>query len=218
MIRRALTALERVIWPRGFQCLCCDERAEKGLLCNTCRTQLNVLRICDQAGDVRCIWPYAGCAKQLVTGLKFNCMEDCADVIADEMVQEAKGMMLPPDTIVTWVTMPDIRRRERGIDHGRVLCEAVACRLGLPSRQLLLRARRTHTQRGLDAQKRQQNVAGAFECLEKLSTSVLLIDDVFTTGATVRACAEVLQKSGASRVYVMTATRVGDYSDVVERG
>lgn len=209
MIRRLLSVVEEIIWPRGFQCLCCESRAEGGLLCDVCEQQLKVLRLRGQSGDVRSVWPYAECAKSLVTRLKYDCMADCAEVMAAEMALEALDMHLPPDTVLTWVTMPKVRRRVRGIDHGHTLCEAVAEKLGLSARELLIRGRRTHTQRGLTAQQRQSNISGAMLCREKLSFPVLLIDDVLTTGATAQACRTALEQAGATHVYVLTATRVG---------
>ena len=209
MIRKLISMVEDMIWPRGFHCLCCESRAEGGLLCDVCEMQLKMLRLRGQSGDIRSAWPYAECAKTLVTALKYDCMADCAEVMAEAMAEEAMDMHLPPDTVLTWVTMPDNRRRVRGIDHGRTLCEALAAKLGMPARELLVRSRKTHTQRGLTAQQRQRNITGAMSCREKLSFPVLLIDDVLTTGATAQACRAALEAAGATHVYVLTATRAG---------
>lgn len=205
-----LSVLADVFWPRGVKCLCCDTLSNGEALCPTCRKALHVMRLAsDDAGDdrVRNVFRHDGVAKALVLRLKFDCLSDAAAVLAQDMVEEMRRMNLPSDVVLTWVTMPDRRRRERGIDHGRMLCEEVGRLSGLPVRQLLRRTGRIHTQRGLGREARLRNLSGTFECKERLSTPVLLIDDVMTTGATVSACAEVLMAAGAPCVYALTATR-----------
>lgn len=207
-IRRAADCVAAVIWPRGVKCLCCDEPPEGGFLCADCASELERLRLHGQAGDVRSVWAYRGSAKRLVLGLKLDCMEDCAAVLARGMADAICDMCLPPETVLTWVTMPEKRRRVRGIDHGRVLCEAIAEKTGLPVRQLLVRTRRVRTQRGLSGDKRRRNLTGSFRCDGPVHAPVLLIDDVLTTGATTETCRQALREAGAPCVFILTATCV----------
>lgn len=207
-----LRALEEILWPRGVKCLCCDEPSEGALLCPTCRKGLEAMRLSGGEAEgtfVRSVFRYDGVPRALVQLLKYECLEDAASVLAEAMAETMKTMDLPPETVLTWVTMPEQRRRTRGIDHGRALCEAISRASGFPVRRLLMRARKVHTQRGLSREERMRNLSGSFLCDGKLLGPVLLIDDVMTTGATASACAEVLQAAGASQVYVLTATRVG---------
>ena len=98
----------------------------------------------------------------------------------------------------------------RGIDHGRLLAEHVAARLGLPCRALLERTGhgRGHTQRGLGRAARLRNLQGAFRCAGDIPPHVLLVDDVRTTGSTLRVCTACLREGGARRVETLTACRV----------
>ncbi len=204
--------LMEAFWPRGMACLCCGEASSGALLCEDCQRELDTLRLPD---DAAAVWQYEGCARQLVIGLKHRCMADCAEVLAEGMAGRIRLMDLPPDTVLTWVTMPDKRRRERGIDHGRTLCEAAAVRLHLPARQMLTRTRSIHTQQGLNRAERLANLSGTFRCEGPIATPVLLIDDVTTTGATLQACSEALRRAGCPAVYVMTATMAGAFIDQI---
>lgn len=208
---RLLRWLEDLFWPRRMGCLCCDDLTGGAWLCPTCEKALQAMRLSEEdAGmeDVRSVYRYDGNARQLVVLLKDRCMADAAHVLAQGMAEAIGEMNLPKDTVFTWVTMPEVRRRMRGIDHGKTLCEAVSAKTGFPCRKLLVRRSNAHTQRGLNREARLQNIADSIRCEEKISTPVLLIDDVLTTGATVSVCSEALRAAGASRVYALTATKV----------
>ena len=207
-ISNLFARIEEVLWPRGVICLACSERSRGEYLCPECREALNAARIGDSDGSAQSIWRYEGVAKKLVHTLKFNCVEDAATVLAQEISSHVKRMNLPQDTVFTWVTMPVKRYRERGIDHGRTLCENAAQIAGFSSRQLLVRTRRVKRQLGLSREERIKNLQNAFSCVEDVPQSVLLIDDVMTTGATTAVCVQALKDAGAKQVYVLTATKV----------
>lgn len=203
---KLFSAVEELIWPRGFQCLCCEKQSYGESLCADCRKSLEDLRLKDLNGDIRSAWKYAGCAKHLVSSLKFSCSADCAQVLAAGIADVISHMRLPADTTLTWVTMPEQRRRERGIDHGMELCRCVSQITGMEMRQLLQRAGKVKTQRGLNKVQRSINLNRSFSCCDRISGSVLVVDDVLTTGATICACREVLIAAGADHVYAVTAT------------
>ena len=84
---------------------------------------------------------------------------------------------------------------------------ALAARWGLELAPVLARARATPRQRGLSRTERRQNVQGAFRALAPPGTEVVLVDDVYTTGATASAAAAVLRGAGARLVHVVTFAR-----------
>lgn len=208
---RLLQWLEEVIWPRSLGCLCCEELCPGQLLCADCQNALAAMKLPDdlaREGNVNSVYHYDGIARQLVILLKDQCMADAADVLAQEMANAVKAMDFPTDTVLTWVTMPEVRRKKRGIDHGRTLCEAVAKQTGMPMKQLLIRSSNRHTQRGLNREARLKNISNSIRSTEVVNTPVLLIDDVLTTGATVSACTDALLAAGAPIVFALTATKV----------
>jgi ComF family protein len=110
------------------------------------------------------------------------------------------------------VPLHDTRARERGFNQASIIAAALAKPLQVPvDEATLARVRGSEKYRaGLDPKGRRDTVAGAFAVRHPRlveNENVLLIDDVFTTGATVDACSEVLLASGARNVYVLTIAR-----------
>ena len=218
LVKRFGTLLLDLLYPEGAVCLCCRERSDGNLLCGSCSRQLDAVRrkhsrigdigLVIDAAEVRAVWQYRDEAAQLIRLLKFHCIRSAAEVLADAIAEEAGKMDLPPETVVTSVAMPAKRIRQRGIDHGRVLAEMVAQRLGLPYKALLSREPGGHTQRGLNRDQRIRNLSGRFTSIACSGEPVLLVDDVLTTGATAAVCTRALLDAGSGPVRVIAAAHV----------
>lgn len=155
-----------------------------------------------------------GGLKDLVYDYKFSGRRYLALYIGLGMAEVA-ARMLPKDAAVAAVPLHEDKLRQRGFNQAEALAEAVAGRLGIPFlRGLLARVRRTSSLSGMGAAERRKELQGAFELgdsflrrPEPLPSSVLLVDDIYTTGATADACARALKRAGVRRVNVMVAAR-----------
>lgn len=192
---RLLTDADDALFPQHVFCLTCGALSLPNAICPACLAVLDDLRLSGAAlaPNAAAVWSYHGIARQLVLMLKYSGIAECAQVLADGMAS-ACPFALPPDTVVTSVPMTKKHLNARGIDHGRLLAEAFAQRRNLPYQPLLIRTRETATQQGLNA--------------ARISTPVLLIDDVYTTGSTTETCADALRAAGAPEVFVLTALAV----------
>jgi competence protein ComFC len=122
--------------------------------------------------------------------------------------------------LVSPVPLSAKRARERGYNQSGLLARPFAYAVDLPYQPgALQRNRETHSQVGLSANERQQNVQGAFTAkVDKVKGKVVLvIDDVMTTGSTISACAQALRKAGASAVYGLTLARAVQKTDADDR-
>jgi predicted amidophosphoribosyltransferase len=110
---------------------------------------------------------------------------------------------------VCWVPGDRWRTIQRGCHPAELLAREVARRWGLPALDLLEPARLRRPQRGLDTAARRRNVRGAFRVgrAVQVPASVALVDDVYTTGATLDACARALRAGGATVVEGFTLAR-----------
>ncbi|MCL4508868.1 MAG: ComF family protein [Chloroflexi bacterium] len=113
--------------------------------------------------------------------------------------------------LVTSVPLHPRRERSRGYNQATALARPLARALGIPFRDhLLLRVRFTADQIGLGVAERRHNMTGAFvvsgQC-DITGKTVLIVDDVATTGSTLSACAAALRNAGASKVYGLALAR-----------
>jgi ComF family protein len=119
-------------------------------------------------------------------------------------------------TLIVPVPLHAEREKTRGFNQATLIGEALSAATALPLNNVsLVRTRHvTHHRAGMDAKGRRDTVADAFQVLHPAliqGERVLLVDDVFTTGATVSACAEALKVAGAAQVYVLTIARALHY-------
>ncbi len=155
----------------------------------------------------RAAFAYVGAAGRLVRALKYDHVLAAADTFAPAMAAAMPGGRF--DAIVP---VPLHRRRERmrGFNQALALASALAARCGLPVLEALERTRHTKAQARLTGDKRAENVRDAFRAVMPMDgLSLLLVDDVLTTGSTALACAEALRRAGAVGVSLLTATRAG---------
>ena len=154
-------------------------------------------------------------ARRLVTRLKYGGRGDLGPWMARIMESVARELVADEPLVVP-VPLHRARLVRRGANQAAELARPLARSLGLAMRaDVLVRARSTRTQVGLGRKARTRNVAGAFKVPEAgrarlAGRTVILVDDVFTTGATVAACARALRRGGAERVDCLTFARVVD--------
>lgn len=125
-----------------------------------------------------------------------------------EVAMEEKWPLVP-------VPLHRSRQRERYFNQAEEISRAVAGETGLEVLCMLKRVRKTETQTRLSRKQRMANLRGAFALRRRWGVEmkvpetpgVILVDDVFTTGSTVDACAKVLKKRGIGRVVVLTVMR-----------
>lgn len=133
------------------------------------------------------------------------------------------GPSLPAGTLaIVPVPLYAKKKAQRGFNQAEVIARAALKHLARPERfelcgGVLLRSRDTGSQIGLSRHQRRENLRGAFSVCDPtpiVERNILLVDDVYTTGATASECARVLRRAGARRVWVTTVARTLKVSEV----
>ena len=142
--------------------------------------------------------------RQAIIDFKYNDAVELAAPLADRLAAALAGQDWTFDIIVP-VPLSAKRLAERGYNQANLLGQQVAKQTSIPCRtDDLRRIRDTGQQTRLSGQQRVENVKGAFAATAKLaSRSVLLVDDVVTTGSTLEACADALRTAEVKAVYAM---------------
>lgn len=151
---------------------------------------------------------HAGKLREAVQALKYDNVRAIADFMGKRMAQILGWLDWQFDLILP-VPMGSARLRERRYNQAGLIAAALAREVNVAVQPALIwRTRETRSQVGLTAEERQLNVAHAFAAHPTLlaDQSILLIDDVYTTGATLNACAEALRAVGARQVFALTVT------------
>lgn len=161
----------------------------------------------------RAAFHYKGSAAALVKRLKFSDRPELAPLVAPFMVQ-AGADVLRAHAILVPVPLHRRRLLERRFNQAAELCRAIASTTGHDiAFQAVHRVKPTRPQIGLTRRNRKRNLKGAFAVPEAQKDylkgrTLVLVDDVLTTGATVEAMSETLRRAGAGRIYVLTLARV----------
>lgn len=179
-------------------CVACALRPAGSLgLCGCCRVSYS------QAWCVA--WREDVCEK-LIDAYKFSRVR-AVDKIGAELLDHCVPA-LPPETLLVPIPTIAPHVRQRGYDHMERIARRFGRLRGLQVQQCLYR-QTTAVQHGATASQRRKQAAEAFGCKMTLDsdTPYLLLDDVVTTGATLRAAAKVLRSQGARIIWVATLTR-----------
>jgi ComF family protein len=176
--------------------------------CPVCLDRLTAPVRLERVGQVELLWlgDYDGPLRRAVRAVKYGGRRRLGATLGGRLGTAVRAAGWPVGR-VAHVPLHPARRRRRGYDQARVVACAAAKRLGAPEVRALRRVRATRRQARLHGPQRDANVAGAFAVARMAPVPVVLIDDVWTTGATARACAAALRVAGARSVRVAVLAR-----------
>lgn len=222
MLSYAARWLEEMIFPQEVLCLACGHAIGEDAIAGVCPACMDALarlrerqaeeekarparEIPEGVAYVHAAFPYEGAARQLIRRLKFESVRAAAIPLAEEMAYLDAG----EEELIVPVPTDERRRRQRGFNQSTLLAAHMAKTLGMPMAESLCRTERRAPQRGLNAAQRKKNLLGCMAAGDEVNGKrILLIDDVYTTGATAAEAARALRAAGAVSVGVLCAARV----------
>jgi ComF family protein len=181
------------------RCAACGCPGER-VLCHRCRFSIASVGAANSPPGICAVFPFEGLPRDLIVALKFRHRRAAADVLAGQMVRR---MTFDHIDLVTWAPTSARRARRRGYDQAEAIARAVARQLGVPCRRLLYRA---HGEAQTGKSRADRLVGPAFRARRpRVGLRVLVVDDVVTTGATLRAASQALRSAGVAHVELAAA-------------
>ena len=186
---------------RPYRSICAEPGS--ALLCERCATTTLAI------DGTRAPYLFDGAVRDMVHNLKYRNLRASSPDLGRLMSAYLEANPVPADVLVP-VPLHKRAERTRGYNQSEFLARQVSKRTGIPLEpNLLHRTRNTPPQVSMESyEERRENIAGAFECRRDVGgRSVVVIDDVVTTGSTVSACASALKAAGAAAVWALAIAR-----------
>lgn len=196
------------LWEEEQICPICSRSSRYGLRHAYCHNAYGL-------DGLTCFWAYEGVARKIITKAKYKSLfELLSELIVKsnserveftglEKFLESKPMIVP-------VPLSPSRERWRGFNQAKIITDLVGREWRLEGRDLLMRIKDSGQQVGRTRQERLDTVINSFQISKfkfQIPQAILLVDDVWTTGATMSECCKVLKKSGVKQVWGLVLAR-----------
>ena len=226
--------LKNLIYPRDIKCIFCGEELNQNAINECCAVCLSALPFitsaCARCGNpilddesgicfdctknnyefvsAKSIFIYRDSVAQLIHRIKYNGELSLIPSISKFLIGELNKSNLFPDYI-TNVPMFKAKEKERGFNQSSLICKEISNTTQIPFIELCEKIKETPSQASLSFKERKQNLIGAFavkpECKNLVKNkTILVVDDVFTTGSTTNEICTMLERAKAKACYVLT--------------
>ena len=205
IIKIALEALLDIIYPYDNKCIICGVEGFLGI-CSKCKSEIKRVH---QQEEIMAYGYYGGVLKKLILNLKYHKSFIAGKVLADLLCQIIIEKKLSIDCIC-YVPISKDSLKKRGFNQCSVLAKNISSILDIPVIDCLVKVKETKEQKLLGKEERMKNILDAFEIKNKeklFRKNILLIDDVYTTGATINECKKSIEKCNINKIYLLTIAK-----------
>lgn len=196
-------ALLEIIYPKDNKCIICGEDEVEGL-CTRCKLNITY---CE--GEELCLGYYRGVLKELILMFKFKSRFDAGEELI-KLLEEKVINLIDKDYIITFIPIGRESLNVRGFNQ----CEYLARELGLRNNyrvlDTLVKVKENKVQKTLRREERFENIKGVFKVInedEVKGKNFIILDDVVTTGATLKEAKKILKEAGANKIKLLTLAK-----------
>ena len=178
---------------RGNRCITCDRPIDNTGECSICKSE----KIYFEKGY--CVYPYAGAVRNTILNFKFKNMALYYTYLGSKMTEYYFEYIMESYDYITAVPIHKKKLKVRGYNQAELLAEYISEQINIPYCTVLKRTVNTKPQNALNKKERVVNIKNAFSLIDNINIknkSILIVDDIFTTGTTINECCKVLKKAG----------------------
>lgn len=216
LIKLCFEGFSEIVFPFCGRCLCC-ESISINYLCSKCSSKISYVKtpyyinLCESSIKIKCysVAYYSHSFKKLLLKFKYKGNFNCSDYFVSQMKECIERNNIHFD-IISYVPSTKKIVRKRGFNQSEVLALKLAEALNKKCCSLLMRKEGAMEQKKLSREDRLNNLKGIFSVKDEFNIKnkkILLIDDVFTTGATVYHCSEQLLSKDVFEVIILTLAK-----------
>jgi len=198
---------KKIIFIKQSTCPECGKLSEKGRYCLKCRKGKSL------KGVILATYFEEGPIRELVHVYKYNGVFDIKSLLGGFLLEALKREGFTEDFVLAYVPLHRKKLIKRGYNQSELLAQEIAKTLEIEFvRELLIKKKETKSQIGLKRKERLESQKGSFEINTRrkqliVGRKVVLVDDIFTTGATLNECAKVLKENGVKEVWGLAIGR-----------
>lgn len=182
---------------RGNRCITCDRPIDNTGECSICKSEKKYFE------KGYCVYPYAGAVRNTILNFKFKNMALYYTYLGSKMTEYYFEYIMESYDYITAVPIHKKKLKVRGYNQAELLAEYISEQINIPYCTVLKRTVNTKPQNALNKKERVVNIKNAFSLIDNINIknkSILIVDDIFTTGTTINECCKVLKKAGAFKV------------------
>jgi len=182
-------------------CPHCKRITQAGRYCPRCAKKVCL------SGVIVAAYFEEGPVKELIHNFKYNHIVELSKILGDllENALRENQQYLGKNLLVTAVPIHYLRQAQRGYNQAEILADYVSNELNLPKNfKIIKKIKKTHPQVNFSGKKRRENLQKSFKIIDKSAVknrTIVLVDDVTTTGTTLNECAKILKEAGAKKVW-----------------
>mgnify|MGYP004596408605 CR=1 FL=1 len=213
MLKRIFDVVLDFIYPP--KCVLCNKVVvnRKQQVCSDCSNNLKTIckiQYLDKEHTMKCVsvFRYIGNIKNSIWRFKFKGYKEYSKFYAKFMAQGIENTFKNIKfDFICFVPLRSERLKNRGYNQAECLASDISSIINVPCKDALVKIKNNHVQHELDIIHRRENVRGVYDIVEGINVvgkTILICDDIITSGSTLRECADVLLKNGAKSIYCCT--------------